>query len=91
MLQTLRIISRYDNQVHPSELIKWNLQLSNFKNMVLKPHEEKTIVTLKLKPGTSLANVMVNSHLVVKTNISDVLIPLLSYNGKLELVSHSYY
>lgn len=57
--------------------------------MVLKPGQELNVVTLKLKSGISYSDVKVNSHVLVKTNVSDVLIRLLSFNGKLELVSES--
>lgn len=63
------------------------LQLTNFNSVVLKPGEELNVMSLKLKSGISLSEVKVNSYILVKTNISDVYIPLLSYNGKLELVS----
>uniref|UniRef100_A0A1Y1KYZ8 Uncharacterized protein n=1 Tax=Photinus pyralis TaxID=7054 RepID=A0A1Y1KYZ8_PHOPY len=57
----------------------------NFKPVILQPQEELTIFTLNLKIDTSLSNLKLNSCIVLTTNISTVELPLLSYNGKLQL------
>lgn len=62
-------------------------QVSNFKPVILRPGETKIIFDLKMRPGISLSNLRINSHIVLKSNVSDFELPLLSYNGKLELVS----
>lgn len=55
--------------------------------MVMKPTNEKTIFRIKLRTNANLNGVNLNSQIILKTNVTDIVIPLLSYKGKLKLVS----
>ncbi|KAF5274287.1 hypothetical protein FQR65_LT04405 [Abscondita terminalis] len=57
----------------------------SFKPVILQPQEEMTIFTLNLKNDAALTNLKLNSCILLTTNISTVELPLLSYNGKLQL------
>ncbi|KAF5302357.1 hypothetical protein FQA39_LY10396 [Lamprigera yunnana] len=57
----------------------------SFKPVILQPQEELTIFTLNLKNNAALSNLKLNSCILLTTNISTVELPLLSYNGKLQL------
>ncbi|KAF2902396.1 hypothetical protein ILUMI_03793 [Ignelater luminosus] len=57
----------------------------NFKPIILKPQEEKTVFMLNLKTDAAMSNLKLNSFILLKTNISTVELPLLSYNGKLQV------
>ncbi|KAK4886769.1 hypothetical protein RN001_003040 [Aquatica leii] len=57
----------------------------SFKPVILQPQEEITIFTLNLKNDAALSNLKLNSCIILTTNISTVELPLLSYNGKLQL------
>nr|XP_022906700.1 transmembrane protein 131 [Onthophagus taurus] len=59
-------------------------QILDFKSIVLQPKEEKVVFKLVLKSNVSLAEVNLNSHILLRTNVSDVEIPLLTYDGQLE-------
>lgn len=41
---------------------------------------------LNLKTDAAMSNLKLNSFILLKTNISTVELPLLSYNGKLQVV-----
>jgi hypothetical protein len=60
-------------------------KIENFKPLTLKPQHENTVFTIRLKSGIHPTDLKVNSYIIVRTNISDVTIPLLSYNGKLHV------
>lgn len=66
-------------------------QIENFKPSILKPEQEVIIFTIKLKNGVSMGDLRVNSFISIKTNISDVIVPLLSYNGRLHVVLLVYF
>ncbi|XP_023015828.2 transmembrane protein 131 isoform X1 [Leptinotarsa decemlineata] len=52
---------------------------------VLRPSEETNIFNIKLKSNIRLSDLQLHSHIILRTNISDVTVPLLSYNGKLQV------
>ncbi|KAG5882529.1 hypothetical protein JTB14_038140 [Gonioctena quinquepunctata] len=53
---------------------------------VLRPSEEMNIFNIKLKSNIRLSDLQLHSHIILKTNISNVMVPLLSYNGKLKVL-----
>lgn len=57
-------------------------QIKKFKPMVIPPDKSVAILTISARENT-LKNLKLNSQLVLHTNISQVAIPVLSYNGKL--------
>lgn len=75
------------NVTLPNSVQKY-FQVVNFKKVILKPGEEKSIFSLKTKFATNSAlKLNINSNILLKTNISNLHLSLLSYSGKLELVN----
>ncbi|KAJ8933374.1 hypothetical protein NQ318_018443 [Aromia moschata] len=52
---------------------------------VLRPGQEASIFNIKLKNNIRLSDLQLHSHIILKTNISNAVVPLLSYNGKLQV------
>ncbi|CAH1159345.1 unnamed protein product [Phaedon cochleariae] len=52
---------------------------------VLKPGQEVNVFNIKLKNNIRMSDLQLNSNIVLHTNISNILVPLLSYNGKLQV------
>ncbi|XP_017783745.1 PREDICTED: transmembrane protein 131 [Nicrophorus vespilloides] len=59
--------------------------ISNFMSQVLKEREEKVVFNLKMNPGVNLADLKLNTHIHVVTNVSNFQFPLVTYNGKFDL------
>ncbi|XP_044255531.1 transmembrane protein 131 [Tribolium madens] len=82
-----------NNFLSPARIINFTLnedaqnyfKIENFKPILLKPQQESTIFTIKLKNGIQITDLKVNSNIIIKTNVSELFIPLLSYNGKLQV------
>ncbi|KAJ3658654.1 hypothetical protein Zmor_010381 [Zophobas morio] len=79
-LSSLRLI----NLTLPEEAQRY-FKIESFKPLILKPQQETTIFIIKLKNAVHISDLKVNSYITVKTNISDITVPLLSYNGKLQV------
>ncbi|RZB94452.1 hypothetical protein BDFB_002062 [Asbolus verrucosus] len=75
---------RLINYTLPDDAQKF-FKIEHFKSIILKPQQEVNIFTIKLRSGVQTTDLKVNSYIIIKTNISDVTIPLLSYNGKLQV------
>lgn len=63
--------------------------MKKFKSVVVPPNKSAVLLSISPKEN-SLKNIKLNSQLVIHTNVSDVLVPVLSYNGKLTKVSKLY-
>ncbi|KAK9875598.1 hypothetical protein WA026_009401 [Henosepilachna vigintioctopunctata] len=67
------------------EVLKY-FKIKNFKPLMLKEQEERVIFSIDLRPDVKIQNVQIDSHIELKTNVSTVAIPVLSYKGTLKLV-----
>lgn len=62
------------------------LQVKKFKPVIVSPNQQVVLLTILPKEG-NFKNLKIESGLVLHTNISEVTVPLLMYNGKLNTVS----
>lgn len=60
-------------------------KIQDLSPKILKPGEEANLFNIKLKNNIRLSDLQLHSHIILKTNISNVRVPLLSYNGKLQV------
>lgn len=60
--------------------------MTKFKPQILQPRESVVLFQLTLKSVDVSSDLKLKSFLTIHTNISNVEVPLLSYNGKLTLV-----
>jgi hypothetical protein len=58
----------------------------NFNPVILQPGETKDLITLSLKEEAWEDRIL-NSHLVIHTNISNMNVPLLCFHGNMDTVS----
>ncbi|KAL3266704.1 hypothetical protein HHI36_010866 [Cryptolaemus montrouzieri] len=77
---TIRILN-----ITLDEQVQKYFKIENFKPLLLKQQEENIIFSIDLKPGVKLAHLQINSHIELKTNVSSIAIPVLSYKGTLQL------
>lgn len=61
-------------------------QIKNFKSHILQPNESAVLFELTLNSDAVSSDLKLKTFLNIHTNISNVEVPLLSYNGKLTLV-----
>ena len=63
--------------------------LSPFKTLILDPGQSKDIVVLNLKDEAWTDRIL-DSHLILHTNISNMNIPLVCFHGLVEAVSEIF-
>ncbi|KAJ8676644.1 hypothetical protein QAD02_012431 [Eretmocerus hayati] len=60
--------------------------ISNFTPKILKSGERDNIFTLSLVQNAEQENMQLESSILIRSNVSTVEVPLLSYNGKLKVI-----
>ena len=64
--------------------------LSPFKTVILSPGESKDIIVLNLREEAWKDRIL-DSHLVLHTNISNMNIPLICFHGLVETVRYAFF
>ncbi|XP_065201101.1 transmembrane protein 131 isoform X2 [Planococcus citri] len=62
-------------------------QIRDFEPSVLKPQEQRVLFNLQMRKGVRLADVKLDSSILLETNISTVRLPLKVYDGTLTKLS----
>lgn len=60
-------------------------QVTDFSPIVMRHADERVVFTLKFNPGVQATHMKLNTFIQLHTNISSLHIPLVSYDGKLDL------
>lgn len=63
------------------------MQIRGFEPLVLKPQEKKVLFNLQTRKGVKLAELKLDSSILLETNISTIRLPLRVYDGLLTKVS----
>nr|CAH7726088.1 unnamed protein product [Callosobruchus chinensis] len=75
---------KISNVVFPQVAHKY-FKIDIFTPELLPPGAEADIFKLQLKATTNFTDMQLRSAIVLETNVSDVAVPLLSYNGKVKI------
>lgn len=62
--------------------------MKTFTPLTVRPFEKKNLFNILLKSSAKKTDMQLTSHIKVLSNISEIHVPLLSYNGKLQIVSY---
>ncbi|XP_076273813.1 transmembrane protein 131 isoform X2 [Rhynchophorus ferrugineus] len=60
-------------------------KIETFTPKIIKPLETDTLFNIKLKNNIKRNNMQLNSYIKLITNVSDIQVPLLGYNGKVQI------
>ncbi|XP_050308013.1 transmembrane protein 131 [Anthonomus grandis grandis] len=60
-------------------------KIQSYTPVMLRPFEKKTLFDIQLKKGVKKTDMQLSSRIKVLTNISEITVPFLSYNGKIQI------
>nr|CAI5858046.1 unnamed protein product [Callosobruchus analis] len=88
--RTFKIKNEYEfplkitNLVFPQVAHKY-FKIDRFTPDFLPPGAEAELFKLRLKPTANFTDMQLHSAIVLETNVSTIVVPLLSYNGKVKI------